>query len=307
MHLLDQVVPIPDSRSSTGQAPLWVPKGDRWTSEGWWWVDATAPRERIRRCYVPGFKLPETVIGRRHVHDAFSLVLTRQGGLIVVGRDGIRRFTSDSMSSPRLLAVNPSSPTSQRIMDGVVAPDGTLWYCAQYTTNSARLYRFNGPGVRPTVLRRAFATTRGLAWAPDRGEMWWTTGSTIRAIGYEDGGSLEGESRVAVDFSELVGGVRYVGDPTGATFDADGNYWVVMTGGGCVLCITQDGTVIRRVDLPVENPTGVCFGGEGLRTLCITTSCYGLPHGWEQRWPDAGYTFRVETNIAGLPARTVNI
>ena len=62
------------------------------------------------------------------------------------------------------------------------------------------------------------------------------------------------------------------GRPDGAAVDVDGNYWVAMYEGARVLQLSPAGEVLQRIDVPVQCPTMVCFGGEDLRTLYITSA-----------------------------------
>jgi sugar lactone lactonase YvrE len=80
-----------------------------------------------------------------------------------------------------------------------------------------------------------------------------------------------------VQFDRKVEGQPYGGRPDGAAVDVEGNYWVAMYEGACVLQISPAGEVLQRIAVPVQCPTMVCFGGEDLRTLFITSARAGRP------------------------------
>jgi sugar lactone lactonase YvrE len=104
-----------------------------------------------------------------------------------------------------------------------------------------------------------------------------------------------------VQFDRKVDGQPYGGRPDGAAVDVDGNYWVAMYEGACVLQLSPAGTVLQRIALPVQCPTMVCFGGGDLRTLYITSARKGRPVGEQEAAVPAGSLLRVGVASQGLP------
>ena len=71
-------------------------------------------------------------------------------------------------------------------------------------------------------------------------------------------------------------------------------------GGWQVVRITPDGKVDRVVEMPVERPTKVMFGGADLSTLFVTSMGEGLSGDPAQ--PQAGGVFAIEgLGTSGLP------
>src|SRR5206468_6706693 len=87
-----------------------------------------------------------------------------------------------------------------------------------------------------------------------------------------------------------VGGVL-LGHPDGATIDADGYYWSAMYNGKRLVRYAPDGRIDREVAFPVRCPTMMCFGGERLDTLFVTTSRNDRPAAELAEQPDAGKVF----------------
>ena len=69
-----------------------------------------------------------------------------------------------------------------------------------------------------------------------------------------------------VDTSDL-GGL-----PDGATVDADGLYWVAVFRGSKVAAYRPDGSLARVIDMPVELPSSVAFGGPDWGDLYLVTA-----------------------------------
>lgn len=93
------------------------------------------------------------------------------------------------------------------------------------------------------------------------------------------------------------------GGPDGMTIDADGCLWIAQWGGGRVCRYSPVGELLATIRLPLSQPSSLCFGGDGLRTLFITTAWETL--GPEQRaaQPLAGGLFAIQPGVAGLPAQ----
>ena len=104
-----------------------------------------------------------------------------------------------------------------------------------------------------------------------------------------------------VQFDRKVDGRPYGGRPDGAAVDVEGNYWVAMYEGACVLQLSPAGEVLQRIAVPVQCPTMVCFGGADLRTLFITSARAGRPVEEQQAAIPAGSLFSVRVKVAGLP------
>ena len=104
-----------------------------------------------------------------------------------------------------------------------------------------------------------------------------------------------------VQFDRKVEGQPYGGRPDGAAVDVEGNYWVAMYEGACVLQLSPAGEVLQRIAVPVQCPTMVCFGGEDLRTLFITSARAGRPVEEQEAAVTAGSLFSAPVEVAGLP------
>ena len=90
------------------------------------------------------------------------------------------------------------------------------------------------------------------------------------------------------------------GRPDGATIDAEGYYWSACFMGGRILRISPEGILEREIFVPVKNVTMVCFGGENLDTLFITTGNEGLSSLELEETPLAGSLFKTKPGFKGL-------
>ena len=65
---------------------------------------------------------------------------------------------------------------------------------------------------------------------------------------------------------------------------------------------TPEGTLDRRVRLPVSRPTSCAFGGSGLSDLYVTSARGGLTDGQHADQPLAGGLFVVRSGTSGYAA-----
>jgi sugar lactone lactonase YvrE len=77
-----------------------------------------------------------------------------------------------------------------------------------------------------------------------------------------------------------------------------------MYEGGCVLQLSPGGDVLQRLDTPVRCPTMVCFGGEDLRTLYITSAGHGRPDAEQAAQVPAGALMECRVDVPGLPVNS---
>jgi sugar lactone lactonase YvrE len=60
------------------------------------------------------------------------------------------------------------------------------------------------------------------------------------------------------------------------TVDSTGCLWIAMWGGGRIVRVSPEGSVIDVVPVPVAQPSSCAFGGPELDVLYVTTAREGL-------------------------------
>ncbi len=91
------------------------------------------------------------------------------------------------------------------------------------------------------------------------------------------------------------------GAPDGMAVDEAGCVWVASAIGGCVVRLTPEGDIDRRVDVPARTVTSVCFGGDDRRDLYVVTA---------DNTDDParrGSVLRTRVDTAGTPVHPVRI
>ena len=91
------------------------------------------------------------------------------------------------------------------------------------------------------------------------------------------------------------------GFPDGATVDAEGFLWSAQFKASRVVRYAPDGRVDRVVEMPVDKPTAVAFGGPALDTLYITSASQHMSAADVAAQPLAGALFALKPGVRGLP------
>lgn len=161
--------------------------------------------------------------------------------------------------------------TGNRANDGRIDPAGhlvvgTMWPDTSADRATGSLYRVGPDGVVHT-LDTDLGVPNGLAFDTDRRRVYFadTPTRTVMVAEYDPDTGERHDIRPFLDYHPLPG------KPDGACVDADGCYWSASVRGGAVIRVTPDGTLDRRIELPVENPTMPAFGGPDLATLYVTS------------------------------------
>ncbi|MEY9894129.1 sugar lactone lactonase YvrE [Catenulispora sp. MAP12-49] len=198
-----------------------------------------------------------------------------------------------------VFATLPGDP-ARRANDGKCDPAGRFWVGVMdrdAAPGAASLCAVNPDGQVATVLD-GLTIPNGLGWSPDGAVMYVTDTApgTITAYDFEpDTGTLT-EPRTLITIDPRFGG------PDGLTVDADGHVWTALWDGGAVLRIAADGAVVGVVELPVPRLASCCFAGPDLTDLIVTTASVALDQETLRRYPESGTTYRMRTDIRGLPS-----
>jgi sugar lactone lactonase YvrE len=179
-----------------------------------------------------------------------------------------------------------------RSNDAKIAPNGhgyfgTLAYDPEDFPESGNLYVLRDGKLTVAVPRTTISN--GLGWDPDESRMYFID-SPSGSIDVFDW-SAQDDLLNRRTFYEVD---PQIGIPDGMCVDSEGNIWVAIWGGSCVLGVNRSGELIDRIELPTPNITSCCFVGPDLGHLAITTS--------DAETANSGYygmTFLVPMSIPG--------
>ncbi|MCC5995876.1 MAG: SMP-30/gluconolactonase/LRE family protein [Oceanicaulis sp.] len=232
--------------------------------------------------------------------DQTGFALPAEDGSLICGvRGGLDRFDPETGHFARIINVETDRPQN-RINDGFVAPDGSLWFGTMddgETQTSGALYRWSEGELK--LMDDGYGVTNGPALSPDGATLYHhdTLEKIIYAFDHADG-RISGK-RVFARTQE--------GYCDGPSVDSAGTLHVGLFGGWGVARFAPDGRLLGKIAFPVSAVTKAAFGGDDLKTLYCTTAWLGQDADTRAGQPLAGGLFRVQVDTPGLPQHRIRV
>jgi len=227
------------------------------------------------------------------VEEEVGCFAPAKGGGFVAGlRSGVW-LLDDAGKKQRELGANPEDAATHRFNDGKVDPAGR-YYAGTLDElkagGTAGLYRCDRRGL--AKLTNGIMTSNGVAFSPD-GKTLYHSDTPRFVIWRWDYDPATGEAENQREFVRIEPTDTDRGRPDGATMDAEGCYWSAQYEGGRLHRYDPDGGLMAQYPLPARKVTMPAFGGEGLKTLFVTTAA--------DEGKAGGDLYAFEPGVAGLP------
>lgn len=280
-YTVESVVHVP---TILGEGPIWSPEQRRL-----YWLDI----------FRPALHAYDPLSGKNEVvqleEPIYALGLRAGGGFVAAFDSGFALLSVDGTTEH---LCNPIKNLPVNFNDGKVDRQGRFWsgtMARDWQSPIGALYRLD-PDNTAHKKQDGLILSNGLGWSPDGTTMYHTDFKKNTIYAY-DFSAEHGEIENRRPFISLE---AEDGSPDGLTVDADGYIWVAHWDGWCVTCHDPSGREVLRIDYPVPRPTCPAFGGEGLRTLYVTSATMHLDDGQLAAAPLSGALFAVETESQGM-------
>ena len=273
--------------AALGEGPVWCA-----AEQALYWVDAMAPA--VFR-YTPGDSVNERLPWQ--LPSPIGCLVPRRGaGFVLALADGLYAPPIQGNLPPGRCDLAVGWPDN-RLNDGKADRAGRLWLGsidAAETAPTGHLYRIDGDGT----WRRAdsgFICSNGLDWSLDDRTLYFADSGTRTIFAYDvdPATGAIGSRRV---FATLTGDD---GTPDGLALDEEGYLWCACWDGWQVRRFAPDGSLDRRIEMPVHRPTSIAFGGVDYRTMFVTSARIDLGADELGRGPLAGSLFAVSPGVRG--------
>jgi sugar lactone lactonase YvrE len=281
---IDITVAVADT-ARVGEGPFWDASAGRLH-----WVDilsgaissctpSTGERTRITLPTLVGAAVPKA-----------------SGGYIAATREGFADVTAGGAWATRLHILDDGA----RMNDAKCDPDGRLWAGStqmDFAAGQGALHVLDTEGRTETVLD-GLTLPNGLGWSPDERTFYLvdSVARELNAFDTDAGGIRLSNRRVLRAFGEGTG------LPDGLTVDSGGCLWIAMWGGGRIVRVSPEGSVIGEVPVPVAQPSSCVFGGPRLDVLYVTTAREGLEGALPDTAADGSVLAVSGLSVAGLPS-----
>lgn len=238
--------------------------------------------------------------------DQVGWVLPARDGRLLAGvRTGLHALDPDSGSWHHLGPI-AGEPAGNRLNDACIGPGGAVYFGSMddgETAATGRFYRF-AQGKVEACGPDGICITNGPATSPDGTAIYFA--DTVRKHILKaalDAHGRPGHAELLVDTADTFPEAY----PDGPVCDALGYIWTGLWNGWGVARYDPAGRLVQKVDLPVANVTKLAFGGADLRRVFVTTARKGLGPAELAAQPMAGDVFAFDSEVPGLPDRTVEL
>jgi len=252
--------PIPVSlvRSALGESPRWDPQ-----TSTLWWVDISG---RVLHAFREG-----TVVFSWDLDTPTGAVILASGDdLVLAASDGFH-LVNATLGSSHLIAELESSDPLRRMNDAGIDPSGriyagTMRWDAGVGADDGILYRLDPNGGLTPILN-GLGCPNGIAWV--RPNLLAFIDSLRERV---DFWSVDEASGSLIEVVQQLDVSAFEGIPDGMAVDSEGRLWIAFWGGGAVRAFDSDGSIYATIKLDTPLVSSVCFGGEALSTLFITSA-----------------------------------
>jgi sugar lactone lactonase YvrE len=264
--------------ATLAECPVWIPEARLLA-----WVDILGPTYNLLD--------PTTGINRAiPVHAKIGSAAPLDAGEAILAlEDGLWLF----QQGHPLAALPSPDMTGVHFNDGKCDPAGRFWVGMRATDGSpggGALYRVDEER-RVTRMDTGYDVPNGMGWSPD-GRSFYLIDTVPRLLHRYDFDLASGaiSNRTILHRFEDT-----AGKPDGMAVDRDGYIWCAMWDGSGIARLAPDGRQVDWFPTPCQRPTSCAFGGDGLRTLFVTTAAHGLDPA-DQRFDQAGsiLAFRLD-------------
>lgn len=269
------------TRDILGEGLLWSRR-----ENAVYWTDILGPA-------LNRLSLANGHVGRWIMPDMIGWVIERQNvpGFIAGFRKGFAELRLDPVEVVTICDPEPDLPQN-RLNDAVADRWGRIWAGTMPIScdrPEGSLYRLN-PDRSFTKMDSGYCVANGPAISPCQQWLYHTDtpSRTIYRFELHEDGSLAGK-RPFVRFPDDWG------MPDGMTCDTEGHLWVAHWDGSRVSRFKPDGSVDRKIDLPASQITNICFAGENLDRMFVTSASQDM-----EMEPDAGCLFEVDPGVKGV-------
>jgi sugar lactone lactonase YvrE len=160
----------------------------------------------------------------------------------------------------------------QRLNDAKIDKMGRLWFgsisCVDESNPVGSLARLNFKDNNFEIIDKNYKVTNGPAFNLE---------NTIM-LHNDSGKKITYKFQLNKDTGEIIDKSIWriysedEGYPDGINFDSDENVWIAHWGVGKVCKYDLEGKLLQSISVPTPNVTNICFGGENLSRLFVTTA-----------------------------------
>jgi L-arabinonolactonase len=253
---------VTDCANHLGESPIWDVEEGRL-----YWVDGTGRRvgkQSLWRLDPRSGKIESWTLDR----DIGAMALRKNGGAVLALDDGFYFYDFDKSKLDLIRKVDEAQPRT-RLNDGKCDRRGRFFAGGMDDKEElaiCKLWRLD-PDLRVAPVDDGIICSNGPCWSPDDKTFYFadTFQQEFWAYDYDIEAGTVANRRVFATTKDDQG----VAD--GSTVDAEGYLWNAQLISGDLVRYAPDGSVDRKIGMPVRNITSVMFGGDRLDEIYVTS------------------------------------
>jgi sugar lactone lactonase YvrE len=245
-----------------GESPIWDVEEGRL-----YWVDGTGRRvgkKSLWRLDPRSGKIESWALDR----DIGAMALRKKGGAVLALDDGFYFYDFSTSKLDLIQKVDQDQPRT-RLNDGKCDRRGRFFAGGMDDKEElpiCKLWRLD-PDLHVEQVDDGIICSNGPCWSPDDKTFYFadTFKHEFWAYDYDIEAGRVANRRVFASIAEDQG----VAD--GSTVDSEGFMWNAQLISGDLVRYAPDGSVDRKIGMPVRNITSVMFGGDKLDEVYVTS------------------------------------
>ncbi|CAN6595257.1 hypothetical protein TRVA0_001S00936 [Trichomonascus vanleenenianus] len=197
----------------------------------------------------------------------------------------------------------------RRFNDGGSDPAGRFWAAEidvkalSYGANNlpkdygkplGRLWRYDPDGSLH-LMEDGLVCGNGITWSPD-GKTMYLNDSCAQYIYAYDFDIATGNISNKRVFKCFIGTPH---EPDGMVVDSDGNLWIAMYNGYCIMVLDPQGNVVHEIKSPGKCTACTAWGGKDFNIIYGVSAYDKSPN--RLSTDEGGHVFKVVTNYKGMP------
>lgn len=263
-----------------GESPT-ISHDNRWL----FWIDSCHPcifRLDLEKNELKQFEQQEMV----------TAVYATQSGLLVACLSGLKLMSPNTGKILRDLGHPEADIPTNRFNDGKCDDFGRFWVgtlAFNLTKGAGALYCI-APDGKASCMETGLTLPNGLDWSPDRTKMYLadTADRVIYVYDYDNIGGVISNRRPFIVFSDDI-----LGAPDGLDVDENGNLWIAMWDGWCIVKYSAAGLLLETIATGVPRPTSCLFLDWPVPRLVVTTARIRVDNKLMQTSPESGALLEI--------------
>jgi len=266
-----------------------------------WWTDIINMqlfRYHFANQELKSYTAPESICSFAFINNSQD----SKQEILVAFASGLAYYNPETQNT-RWIHKNVKDSQTQRLNDGRVDRQGRFWVGSmsllsdEYSAKQGRAELLKlDEQEKLTTHQSNIHISNGICWSPDSNYMYFADSPRQEIYRYEFD-SKQG----TISHRELFQTTPKGAYPDGACVDAQGYVWSAHWGANKVVRYTPSGEIDYEVFVPASQASCVCFAGEKLDLLCVTSARQDMSADALNDEPQAGDVFIYQTNIQGLP------